>query len=221
VVVGTAPPIPQAPDRSGITRSAEPEARTVCRASCGALPDDSLPRVCDISPSPAWPVEGATVEPTAAFAPLQLGFVDPMPWRNELIRPLVLFADRMAQPRAQETDTHPDTVRTLQRRFHQQGMFGLVPGRLEVTPRGRATRVPNAIRQEIDRLKARYAGVRRCPATSRGRAAATGRSRGTRRAARRAQHPRRGTAACRARCSPRGCPGAAPGSRIRSSRWAG
>ena len=98
------------------------------------------------------------MEPTAEFAQLQLGFVDPIRWRYEVIRPLVLFADRTAQQRAQETDTHPDTVRTLQRRFHQQGMLGLVPGSLEVTPRGRATRVPDAVRQEIDRLKALYAG---------------------------------------------------------------
>ena len=81
-----------------------------------------------------------------------------MQWRYELIRPLVLFADRTAQQRAQETDTHPDTVRTLQRRFHPQGMLGLVPANLKVTPRGRAMRVPDAVRQEIDRLKALYAG---------------------------------------------------------------
>jgi transposase len=98
------------------------------------------------------------VEPTAAFAQLQLGFVDPIQWRYEVIRPLVLFADRTAQQRAQETQTHPDTVRTLQRRFHQQGMLGLVPASLEVTPRGRAKRVPDAVRQEIDRLKALHAG---------------------------------------------------------------
>ena len=96
------------------------------------------------------------MEPTAAFAQLQLGFVDPIQWRYEVIRPLVLFADRTAQQRAQETDTHPDTVRTLQRRFRQQGMLGLVPGSLEVTPRGRTMRVPDAVRQEIDRLKALY-----------------------------------------------------------------
>jgi transposase InsO family protein len=33
-----------------------------------------------------------------------------------------------------------------------------VPANLEVTPRGRAPRVPDAVRQEIDRLKALYAG---------------------------------------------------------------
>jgi hypothetical protein len=98
------------------------------------------------------------VESTAAFAQLQLGFIDPIQWRYEVIRPLVLFADRTATQRAQETETHPDTVRALQRRFRQQGMLGLVPANLEVTPRGRAPRVPDAVRQEIDRLKALYAG---------------------------------------------------------------
>jgi hypothetical protein len=96
------------------------------------------------------------VEPTAAFVQLQLGFVDQIQWRYEVIRPLVLFADRTAQQRAQETQTHPDTVRTLQRRFRQQGMLGLVPASLEMAPRGRAKRVPDAVRQEIDRLKALY-----------------------------------------------------------------
>jgi transposase len=98
------------------------------------------------------------VESTAAFAQLQLNFVDQMPWRYEVIRPLVLFADRTATQRAQETATHPDTVRTLQRRFHQQGMLGLIPAHLKVTARGRAARVPDAVRQEIHRLKALYAG---------------------------------------------------------------
>ena len=53
------------------------------------------------------------VEPTAEFAQLQLGFVDQTQWRYEVIRPLVLFADRTAQQRAQETETHPDPVCTL------------------------------------------------------------------------------------------------------------
>jgi hypothetical protein len=98
------------------------------------------------------------VEPTAEFAQLQLGFVDQTQWRYEVIRPLVLFADRTAHQRAQETDTHPDTVRKLQRRFRQQGMLGLVPSHVEVAIRERATRIPDAVRQEIDRLKALYDG---------------------------------------------------------------
>jgi hypothetical protein len=45
-------------------------------------------------------VEGVTVEPTAEFAQLQLGFVDQTQWRYEVIRPFVLFADRTAAQRA-------------------------------------------------------------------------------------------------------------------------
>ena len=98
------------------------------------------------------------MEPNAAFAQLQLGFVDQTQWRYEVIRPLVLFADRTAAQRAQETDTHPDTVRTLRRRFRQQGMRGLLPGDVEVVPRKRTSPIPEALRQEIDRLKALYDG---------------------------------------------------------------
>jgi len=39
--------------------------------------------------------------------------------------------DRPATQRAQETGTHHDTVRTLHRRFRQQGMLGLLPGNIE------------------------------------------------------------------------------------------
>jgi hypothetical protein len=73
------------------------------------------------------------VDPTAEFAQLQLSFVDQIQWRYEVIRPLILFADRTAQQRAQETETHPDTIRTLQHRFQRQGMLGLVPANLKVT----------------------------------------------------------------------------------------
>ena len=98
------------------------------------------------------------MEPTAEFAQLQLGFVDQTQRRYEVIRPLVLFADRTAGQRARETLTHPDTVRKLQRRFQHQGMLGLLPSDVEVIIRERATRIPDAVRQEIDRLKALYDG---------------------------------------------------------------
>ena len=98
------------------------------------------------------------MELTAEFAQLQLGFVDQIQWRYEVIRPLVLFADRTAQQRAQETHTHPDTVRTLRRRFRQQGRLGLLPADVEVVPRKRTSPVPEAVRQEIDRLKTLYDG---------------------------------------------------------------
>ena len=49
------------------------------------------------------------MDSTAEFAQLQLRFVDQTQWRYEVIRPLVLFADRTAPQRAHETATHPDT----------------------------------------------------------------------------------------------------------------
>ena len=70
--------------------------------------------------------EGTAMDSTAEFAQWQLRFVDQTQWRYEVIRPLVLFADRTATQRAQETETHPDTVRTLQRRFRQQGMLRVI-----------------------------------------------------------------------------------------------
>ena len=69
-------------------------------------------------------------------------------------KPLVRFGDRPATQRAHETQTHPDTVRTLQRRFRQQGMVGLLPHAVKGEGRGRASRVPEAVREEIARLKA-------------------------------------------------------------------
>src|SRR5262245_19820825 len=94
-------------------------------------------------------MEGVTVEPTAEFAQLPLGFADQTQWRYEVIRPLLLFADRTAAQRAQETDTHPDTVRALRRSFRQQGMQGLLPTDVEVVHRRRASPVPDAVRSAL------------------------------------------------------------------------
>ena len=46
----------------------------------------------------------------------------------------------------------------LHRRFRQQGIVGLLPGDVEVVQRGRASTVPDDVREEIDRLKALYSG---------------------------------------------------------------
>ena len=92
------------------------------------------------------------------FAQLQLQFVDQLQQRYEVIRPLSLFEDRTATQRAQETQLHPETVRTLARRFREQGRLGLLSADQAVVPRGRARRVSDAVRQEIDRLKRLYAG---------------------------------------------------------------
>ena len=98
------------------------------------------------------------MDSTAEFAQLQLHFVDQTQWRYEVIRPLVLFADRTATQRARETATHPDTVRTLHRRFRQQGILGLLPSDVEIVRHGRTGTVPDEVRAEVDRLKALYHG---------------------------------------------------------------
>ena len=72
------------------------------------------------------------MEAASAFAQLQLRFADQLQRRYELIRPLILFAERPTPPhairqRAQETGTHPETVRKFTRCFEQQGLVGLVP----------------------------------------------------------------------------------------------
>jgi len=81
-----------------------------------------------------------------------------MQQRYELIRPLVLLQEGPASQRAQETDTHPETVGALKRRFEQQGMLGLLPATLQVIPVGRRRRVPDEVVEELQRLKGLYDG---------------------------------------------------------------
>jgi transposase len=97
--------------------------------------------------------------PTDDFAQLQLQFVDHSQWRYEVIRPVVLLADRTPHQRSQETQTHPATDRTLARRFQQHGMLGLLPDNVEVVHQKRASPIPNAVREEVDRLKILYDGI--------------------------------------------------------------
>jgi transposase InsO family protein len=98
------------------------------------------------------------VVPTEDFAQLRLQLTDRTQWRYEVIRPVVLFADRTPQQRSRETQTHPATVRRLTRRFRQQGMLGLLPADVEVVARGKTTQIPDPVRHEIDRLKVLYDG---------------------------------------------------------------
>lgn len=98
------------------------------------------------------------MEAASAFAQLQLRFVDQFQRRYELIRPLILFEERPTPPhairqRAQETGTHPETVRKFTRRFEQQGLAGLVPASGQPP-----ARVSQAVREEIARLKGLYEG---------------------------------------------------------------
>ncbi len=96
--------------------------------------------------------------PLPDFDQLQELFRDPIQRRYEIIRPLILFQDRTATQRAEETHTHPETVGTLKRRFEQQGMLGLFPDAVEIVPSGSRHRVSDAVVQELKRLKGLYDG---------------------------------------------------------------
>ena len=99
------------------------------------------------------------MEAASAFAQLQLRFVDQFQRRYALIRPLILFEEHPTPPhairqRAQETGTHPETVRKFTRRFEQQGLVGLVPASGQPP-----ARVSQTVREEIARLKGLYRGL--------------------------------------------------------------
>ena len=96
--------------------------------------------------------------PLPDFDQLQELFRDPMQRRDEILRPLLLFHDRTATQRAEETHTHPETVGTLTRRVEQQGMLGLFPDSVEIVPSGSRHRVSDAVVQELQRLKGLYDG---------------------------------------------------------------
>jgi transposase InsO family protein len=85
-------------------------------------------------------------------------FRDPMQRRYAIIRPLILFHERTATQRAEETHPPPETVGTLKRRCEQQGMLGLFPDAVEIVPAGSRHRVSDAVVQELQRLKGLYDG---------------------------------------------------------------
>ena len=98
------------------------------------------------------------MEAASAWAQLELRFVDQIPWRYALLRPLVLFADRPARQHAHATHPHPETVRKLRRRFQHQGMLGLLLDDVEVVPKEKTPRVSPAVAEEMARLTALSAG---------------------------------------------------------------
>src|SRR5215475_3414233 len=92
------------------------------------------------------------------FDQLQLRFVDQVQWRYDLIRPVILLENRTAAQRAEETHPHPETVRRIARRFQQQGTLGLWPEHTEISTPSRGKPVPDAVVEELARLKALYTG---------------------------------------------------------------
>ena len=89
------------------------------------------------------------MDSSAECAPRPWRWEDQTQWRDEVMRPLVLCADRPAAQRAQAPATHPETVRTRPR----------LPGAIEVVRRGRAGTVPAEVREELARLNALSNGL--------------------------------------------------------------
>jgi transposase InsO family protein len=96
------------------------------------------------------------MQPLLDFDQLQPYFRDPVQRRYEIVRPLLFWPDRSAAQRAEETHTHPETVRTFKQRFEQQGMIGLLSNHVEIVTPGRQGRVPEAVVLELERLKGLY-----------------------------------------------------------------
>jgi transposase len=120
---------------------------------------DRLHGVWYIHPTPGPSIGGkGSHGPSDGVCPTPVGPRGSNPRRYEVIRLLTLLADGTATQRAQDTHTHPDTVRRWLREFRQQGMLGLMPCTVTLGKRRRGPGVCEAVRQEIDHLKALYAG---------------------------------------------------------------
>jgi hypothetical protein len=94
------------------------------------------------------------MEPISEYAQLPLRFVDSVPRRYEVLRPLILLGERTAAQRAEETQLPPETVRDLTRRFRQQGMLGLFPEQTDSVSPHRGKTIPAAVMEELARLQA-------------------------------------------------------------------
>ena len=89
---------------------------------------------------------GATVEPTAEFAQLQLGFVDHIQWRYEVIRPLVLFGDRTPRNARMKPTPTPTPSGRCAAGSGSRACWG--SSRIVGSASARAPRVPEAVREE-------------------------------------------------------------------------
>jgi transposase len=96
-------------------------------------------------------------EEQVPFSQLRLHFIDTVQERYEMARPLILGQSTTAIERAQETDTHPQTIRRYVRRFSQEGMRGLFDERA-VRSHGRT--ISDGVRHEVLRLKALHPPLR-------------------------------------------------------------
>ena len=88
------------------------------------------------------------------FAQYQLRFVDDIQHDYEVIRPIVLFAETIAE-RSRQTGIEPTVVGAKARRFAMEGMLGLVDQRL-VNPGRKGHVYPEAVAAHILYLKQLY-----------------------------------------------------------------
>ena len=88
------------------------------------------------------------------FAQYQLRFVDDIQHDYEVIRPIVLFAETIAE-RSRQTGIEPTVVGAKARRFAMEGMLGLVDQRL-VNPGRKGHIYPDAVAAHILYLKQLY-----------------------------------------------------------------
>jgi putative transposase len=92
--------------------------------------------------------------PTEVWSQLELLCQDPVQRTYELIRPIILFGQPIAE-RAEQTGVAERTLFRAVERFDHQGMPGLLPA-ARVGQRGR---IPPVLRRVILELKAEYAGL--------------------------------------------------------------
>lgn len=88
------------------------------------------------------------------FNQLQLRFTDPIQYDYEAIRPVVLYAEPIAQ-RSRETEMPRSTMNEKARRFVTGGMLGLVDQRTQVN-KSRSTPYPEPVANYILYLKQLY-----------------------------------------------------------------
>jgi len=91
------------------------------------------------------------------FAQYQLRFGDDIQHDYEVIRPIVLFAETMAE-RSRQTGIEPTVVGAKARRFAMDGMLGLVDQRL-VNPGRKGHVYPEAVAAHILYLKQLYPSI--------------------------------------------------------------
>lgn len=91
---------------------------------------------------------------TEGFAQLQLRFIDPIQYDYEIIRPVVLFAETVAE-RSRETEMERTTVGEKARRFVTRGMLGLVDQRQNASGR-KGHEYPENVAEYILYLKQLY-----------------------------------------------------------------